>query len=545
MIYLALLKVLTPVQTNYILSTVLRLLILHIKLGSVKINSYTECYYWIYSPTLISFIAAARTSCDAWNTLALTYGMPSCGRITQLKTQIRNLVKGSQSIIELMQFIKSKSDELALMNAPLDIEDLTIKILHGLDDDYKELARAIQPRDTAISYEELHAKLLNHEAHLAACKDTQITLLATTHLVSQSVASSRRQPYPPIAAHPPNSAHPIGGITMYLLVYVDDLILTRNNANALQGFINQLGVQFSIKDLGTLSYFLGVDVVPLQGAFVSLRRNICFIFLPKPIWRSRNLFKCLWPRPHLCTSLMAPLPRTLFYISKQLVVCNIYLLLNLILPLLLINSLSLYMLYNLFTGVVNRLLCYLNGGLNLLEFSKNPFEFATLAKWLLEFVSGITRLNDRARQDAAVLRLGFLKLDARAREDTRKIDLGVKEKAARLKHLATDRAQSDLKRVADQHWSDGALEADLRRADFIFRRRAMEDAYMALKVEDVLLFFPNIVVVPSNERSFSLKDKMGFITLKKNGKALDLFADEVTTDRMQAIQDVTRAIREA
>ncbi|KAG6466473.1 hypothetical protein ZIOFF_010926 [Zingiber officinale] len=125
----------------------------------------------------------------------------------------------------------------------------------------------------------------------------------------------------------------------------------------------------------------------------------------------------------------------------------------------------------------------------------------------MEFLctSGITRLNDRARQDAAVLRLGFLKLDARAREDTRKIDLGVKEKAARLKHLATDRAQSDLKRVADQHWSDGALEVSL--------------------------------FLPSNERSFSLKDKMGFITLKKNGKALDLFADEVTTDRMQAIQE--------
>ncbi|XP_074570104.1 senescence-associated protein OSA15, chloroplastic isoform X4 [Curcuma longa] len=170
--------------------------------------------------------------------------------------------------------------------------------------------------------------------------------------------------------------------------------------------------------------------------------------------------------------------------------------------------------------------------------------------------SGITRLNDRARQDAAVLGLGFLKLDARAREDTGKIDLGVKEKAARLKHLATilkDRAQSDLKRAADQHWSDGALEADLRRADFIFRRRAMEDAYMALKVEDVLLhffqhhccFIRNIhdmmanksYQFPSNERSFSLKDRMGFITLEKNGKALDLFADEITADRMHAIQE--------
>ncbi|XP_058091367.1 senescence-associated protein AAF, chlorolplastic isoform X4 [Magnolia sinica] len=102
---------------------------------------------------------------------------------------------------------------------------------------------------------------------------------------------------------------------------------------------------------------------------------------------------------------------------------------------------------------------------------------------------GITRLNDRARQDVAILGLEFLKLDercwaARAREDTEKIDHGVKKKAARLHDIAMilkDKAQSKLKRVADQHWSDGALEADLRRANFLMRRRAMEDAFMALE----------------------------------------------------------------
>lgn len=96
-----------------------------------------------FSPSLIPFIATARTSADTWNTLALTYGKPSCGRITQLKTQLRNPVKGFQSITEFMQFIKSKADELALMNAAMDGEDLTIKVLQGLDDDYKELAHAI------------------------------------------------------------------------------------------------------------------------------------------------------------------------------------------------------------------------------------------------------------------------------------------------------------------------------------------------------------------------------------------------------------------
>uniref|UniRef100_A0A0A9DC85 Uncharacterized protein n=1 Tax=Arundo donax TaxID=35708 RepID=A0A0A9DC85_ARUDO len=99
--------------------------------------------------------------------------------------------------------------------------------------------------------------------------------------------------------------------------------------------------------------------------------------------------------------------------------------------------------------------------------------------------SGITRLNERACQDVAVLGLGFLKLDARARKDTQKIDNGVKERAARLNHFARalkKRAESDLKKAADQHWSDGALEADLRRADLVVKQRAMEDAFMALKV---------------------------------------------------------------
>ena len=95
------------------------------------------------SPPLIPFIASAQTSHDAWSTLALTYGKPTRGRITQLKTQLSNPIKGTQTITEFMQNIKTKVDELAMMNAPVDIEDLTIKILNGLYADYTELANAI------------------------------------------------------------------------------------------------------------------------------------------------------------------------------------------------------------------------------------------------------------------------------------------------------------------------------------------------------------------------------------------------------------------
>ena len=57
---------------------------------------------------------------------------------------------------------------------------------------------------------------------------------------------------------------------LILLVYVDDIILTGSSDSLLADFVSHLGVQFSIKDLGSLSYFLGVQVCPFfDGIFLS------------------------------------------------------------------------------------------------------------------------------------------------------------------------------------------------------------------------------------------------------------------------------------
>lgn len=47
---------------------------------------------------------------------------------------------------------------------------------------------------------------------------------------------------------------------MYLLVYVDDLILTSNQEHVMAKFIARLHNEFAIKDLGKLNYFLGLEV---------------------------------------------------------------------------------------------------------------------------------------------------------------------------------------------------------------------------------------------------------------------------------------------
>lgn len=47
---------------------------------------------------------------------------------------------------------------------------------------------------------------------------------------------------------------------LYLLIYVDDIILTGNNTEFISLFISRLHKQFAIKDLGKLNYFLGLEV---------------------------------------------------------------------------------------------------------------------------------------------------------------------------------------------------------------------------------------------------------------------------------------------
>ena len=49
---------------------------------------------------------------------------------------------------------------------------------------------------------------------------------------------------------------------LYLLVYVDNIILTGSNGALVSQFVDYLAQRFSLKDLGSLSYFLGVEVVP-------------------------------------------------------------------------------------------------------------------------------------------------------------------------------------------------------------------------------------------------------------------------------------------
>ncbi|XP_050156292.1 uncharacterized mitochondrial protein AtMg00810-like [Malus sylvestris] len=60
-----------------------------------------------------------------------------------------------------------------------------------------------------------------------------------------------------------------------LLLYVDDIIITGTASNAIQDVIDSLTVEFKIKDLGDLHYFLGIQISKTKtGLFLSQTKYI-------------------------------------------------------------------------------------------------------------------------------------------------------------------------------------------------------------------------------------------------------------------------------
>ncbi|KAG0615590.1 hypothetical protein M758_5G053700 [Ceratodon purpureus] len=153
----------------------------------------------------------------------------------------------------------------------------------------------------------------------------------------------------------------------------------------------------------------------------------------------------------------------------------------------------------------------------------------------------ILRLDMRARESVALLGSGFLKLDARAREDVEKLDTRARKDVTRLRHIAlglSESASMELSSAAEEHWNDGALDADLRLADLRARRRAMEDLYAALQaVRNIHSALVSTLRIRSNKPQqldvrkdiVDGEDSQGFRSYLRNSDPMP--------DRLTAIQD--------
>lgn len=78
------------------------------------------------------------------------------------------------------------------------------------------------------------------------------------------------------------------GIIIYFIIYVDDIILIGNNSAFLANFVSTLAAKFSLKELGRLGHFLGIEVIPTTfGMFLSQRNYITNILAQFHMERSK------------------------------------------------------------------------------------------------------------------------------------------------------------------------------------------------------------------------------------------------------------------
>ena len=55
---------------------------------------------------------------------------------------------------------------------------------------------------------------------------------------------------------------------MFVLIYVDDIIVASSSQNATNALLRDLGSEFALKDLGDLHFFLGIEVKKTQDGIM-------------------------------------------------------------------------------------------------------------------------------------------------------------------------------------------------------------------------------------------------------------------------------------
>ncbi|CAJ2634258.1 unnamed protein product [Trifolium pratense] len=97
--------------------------------------------------------------------------------------------------------------------------------------------------------------------------------------------------------------------TLYLLVYVDDIIVTGSSSTELSRLIATLAARFSLKDLGYLNYFLGVEVIPsTAGMFLSQRKYITDLLQKSGMTEAKPASTPITATPPLLKNSGDPLP---------------------------------------------------------------------------------------------------------------------------------------------------------------------------------------------------------------------------------------------
>ncbi|KAJ9560958.1 hypothetical protein OSB04_006118 [Centaurea solstitialis] len=137
-------------------------------------------------------ISSATTAREAWERLNASFASSSRSRIISLKSKLVKNPKGTRSIAEFLQDMRSIADDLALAQSPVTEEDLMVHVLSQLGDEYNTIAAVIKVRDNPLSFAELFDKLQDYERALKDHSSAAEPSLTTANYTSRQQNQSNR-----------------------------------------------------------------------------------------------------------------------------------------------------------------------------------------------------------------------------------------------------------------------------------------------------------------------------------------------------------------
>lgn len=119
------------------------------------------------SAIILLYVLDLENYTEIWCTIERRLKGSNRSRVIQLKIELRNLTMKNQTMTQYLTVIKMLVDNIAIVRAKFDIEDIILYTLFRLPPQYKSFKMAICTKLTPISLEDLYSLLISEEINVA------------------------------------------------------------------------------------------------------------------------------------------------------------------------------------------------------------------------------------------------------------------------------------------------------------------------------------------------------------------------------------------
>uniref|UniRef100_A0A2N9FT93 Integrase catalytic domain-containing protein n=1 Tax=Fagus sylvatica TaxID=28930 RepID=A0A2N9FT93_FAGSY len=124
------------------------------------------------SSSVLSMVVGHNSAQEVWKTLEQRFTSTSRSNVLNLKIELHNLKKGSESMTSFLQKVKNTRDKLIAVGTLIDNEELLHIILKGLPREYGPFCSAIRTRNEPVNFEEIIVLLQTEEQSISEFSDS-------------------------------------------------------------------------------------------------------------------------------------------------------------------------------------------------------------------------------------------------------------------------------------------------------------------------------------------------------------------------------------